>query len=118
MKNLFRRYLPAVLAVVLVTLPLARARAQESAEEIKPVAVFSIAGSDELLGDIGYITEAAGAGGRVLPRSGTGGRVRSGEPLDPLRKRRHSVFIPTSRVAATGAIPCPRSALLRPPSSC
>ena len=62
MKNLFMRCLPAVLAVALVTLPLARVRAQEAVEEIKPVAVFSIAGSDELLGDIGYITEAAGAG--------------------------------------------------------
>jgi len=50
------------MAVVLVTLPLGQAPAQEAAQEIKPVAVISIAGSDELLGDIGYITEAAGAG--------------------------------------------------------
>jgi len=50
------------MAVVLVTLPLGQAPAQEAAQGIKPVAVISIAGSDELLGDIGYITEAAGAG--------------------------------------------------------
>lgn len=62
MKNLIGRCLPAVLAATLVVLPLSRAPAQEAVDQIKPVAVFSIAGSDELLGDIGYITEAAGAG--------------------------------------------------------
>ncbi len=68
MKNLLRRCLPAVLAVALAALPLVQAPALEAADEIKPVAVFSIAGSDELLGDIGYITEAAGAGdfGRLV----------------------------------------------------
>jgi len=67
-KNLFKRRLTTVLALVLMTLPLTQATAQEASDEIKPVAVFSIAGSDELLGDIGYITEAAGAGdfGRLV----------------------------------------------------
>ncbi len=68
MKNLLRKHLPAVLAIALLTLPLVRTPAVEAAEDVKPVAVFSIAGSDELLGDIGYITEAAGAGdfGRLV----------------------------------------------------
>lgn len=68
MKKLLKQYLPPILAVALVTLPLLRTPAAAAADEIKPVAVFSIAGSDELLGDIGYITEAAGAGdfGRLV----------------------------------------------------
>ncbi|MBC8870895.1 MAG: hypothetical protein H8E44_15835 [Planctomycetes bacterium] len=104
MKNLFRLCLPAFMAVVLVTLPLGQAPAQEAAQEIKPVAVISIAGSDELLGDIGYITEAAGAGdfGRLAALMATPYTA----PLD--RKKPIGAYVVLSdqnEPAAVGFIP-------------
>jgi hypothetical protein len=62
------RILPAVLALTLVTLPLSRTFAGESPKKIEPIAVASIAGSDELLGDVLYLTEASGSGdvGRLI----------------------------------------------------
>jgi len=60
--------LPATLVLTLVTLPLSRTFAGESPKEIEPIAVVSIAGSDELLADVLYLTEAAGNGdiGRLI----------------------------------------------------
>jgi len=41
---------------------MSRTFAQESPQKIEPIAVVSIAGTDELLADVLYLTEAAGSG--------------------------------------------------------
>ena len=66
---LMGRGLFALLALVLVTSPLSQAFLSEAkAQQAEPVVIVSVAGSDELLGDILYLTETAGVGdfGRLM----------------------------------------------------
>ena len=68
-KLLLGRSLFAILAFALVASPLGQAFSSlASAQQTDPVVVVSVAGSDELLGDIRYLTEAAGVGdfGRLM----------------------------------------------------
>jgi hypothetical protein len=63
------RLLTCVLSVALFSTPLASHLAQAAEDEgIQPVMVVSVANSDKLLGDIGFLTETAGAGdiGRLV----------------------------------------------------
>ena len=62
MNCLLKRALSALLALALLSLPLAAARAQATAgaQAFKPVAVVSLASIKENLNDIGYVTRVAG----------------------------------------------------------
>ena len=52
-----------LLAAALVAAPLTQLLSRPAvAQDIKPIAVISLTGADELLADIGYMTEAAGVG--------------------------------------------------------
>jgi len=67
--TLLHRWLTVVVSLSLLSVPAARLFAQSSGDAgAKPVLVVSIANSDELLGDISFLTEAAGAGdvGRLV----------------------------------------------------
>jgi hypothetical protein len=62
-KALFCRSAALLLAATVAVASLGSAAvAQEAAPAVKPVAVISIASIDEVLGDIGYLTESAGQG--------------------------------------------------------
>jgi hypothetical protein len=65
------RLLTFVLAFTLLTAPAAKSLAQAAEDggiQIRPVVVVSITNSDKLLGDVGFLTEVAGAGdvGRLV----------------------------------------------------
>lgn len=69
MVSSLHRLLTWVVSLSLVCIPAGRLLAQETpSERLEPVVVISIANADELLGDIGFLTEAAGAGdvGRLV----------------------------------------------------
>lgn len=69
MSSPLHRLLTLALSVVLFSAPIAQSFAQPSRDgAAEPLVVVSIAPTDELLGDIGYLTEAAGAGdvGRLV----------------------------------------------------
>ena len=59
MKHCLRMVLIPVLALTMALAPLAKAR-QAAAQDVKPIAVVSLASVDELMQDATYLTKAAG----------------------------------------------------------
>jgi hypothetical protein len=67
--SLLHRFLTCALALGLLSTPAASFLAQAAdVDGIQPVVVISVANSDKLLGDVGFLTESAGAGdvGRLV----------------------------------------------------
>ena len=64
-----KRILLPMLAVALVALPAARARAQDKNNATKPVAVLAIASYDRLMSDIAFIGNLTGTVSRIHIRA-------------------------------------------------